>query len=225
MAVMAILAILMSFVGVMVAGAKSDAKKASCAFNLRQMSIGVNTYLQDYNDQYPQTKGHSSSNPSLEDADGSIELPTRGSMLTMLGNYSTGLENCASDPDVDDTYCETIPSTPGSINSYNVNGYFVWGLNQSEIYNGVSSTILVAERRNSASKNGAPPNCDVIYRPWYNPGNPLAPANDMDEFDGALDTRRHQGGANYLFADGHAAFKLWGQVYGPTAGVNYHLPY
>lgn len=220
-----ILTILMSIAGVMIGNAKSDAKKATCAFNLRQMSIGINTYLQDYDDWYPQTKGNQSAQPAIDDASGLLDKPDRGSLITALRNESTGIADCPSDPDLDGELCSTYPNSNEGANSYLANAYFLFGLNQGQISNGVASTIILTERRDRLGPNGEAPNCDVAYYPWYNPSNPAAPRNDMDETAGAVDTTRHQEGANYLYADGHATWRKWSQTYSPTSGINFHLPY
>jgi prepilin-type processing-associated H-X9-DG protein len=94
-----------------------------------------------------------------------------------------------------------------------VNGYFVFGLNESQL-GGSASTVFLAERRSNAV-GASPPNCDVIFRPWYNSSNPLAPRNDMDEETGAIATHRHLGSANYLFADDHAETLEFSRVWGP----------
>jgi prepilin-type N-terminal cleavage/methylation domain-containing protein len=222
--VTAIIAILASILGVAIVNAKSDAKKAGCVANLHQMSLGVNTYLQDYDDLYPQTKAHFSFNPAVADADGSIDLPDKGSLFLLIGPYS-GIGDCPANRDPDDEACSAIPSAGNNVNGYTVNGYFVFGLNQSQIVNGVASTILFSERRNFPSDDGQPPNCDVIYHPWYTPSNPLAPRDDMHEIHGALDTRRHFKGSDYLYADGHAVWREWGRVYNPDGNINDHKPY
>jgi prepilin-type N-terminal cleavage/methylation domain-containing protein/prepilin-type processing-associated H-X9-DG protein len=222
--VTAVISILASIIGVALGNAKGAAKTSTCLFNLRQMAIGVNTYLQDYDDTYPQTKVHGSLQPAVDDANGSLENPDRGSLLNALGSETTGIADCPSDPDPDDVTCSMLPGARPGVNSYSVNAYFIFGLNQGQIANGVASTILAAERRNSYASNGAPPNCDVSYHPWFNTSNPEAPQNDMDAVAGALDTQRHAGGSNYMFADGHAGWNVWAQTYAQNR-VNLHLPY
>lgn len=218
--VVSILTILMAIFGSVVAGSKSTAKTSTCLFNLRQMSLGINGYLQDYDDQYPQPMAHTTAQPAIDDADGSLDTPSRGSLLSLLGTYSSGIADCPADPDLDGQQCSDLGLGDGA-NSYLINGYFVFGLNQGQISNGVASTIIAAERRDIAV-NGFPPNCGTIYHPWFTADNAAAPVVDMVEVGGAIDTTRHQGGSNYMYADGHASWAKFGQTYG---AVNQHLPY
>ena len=43
----------------------------------------------------------------------------------------------------------------------------------------------------------------------------------MDPASGAIATTRHGGGANYVFADGHAGWKRFEQTLSP---INRHVP-
>lgn len=216
--VIAILAILMAMTGAMVANAKSDAKKATCMFNLRQMGVGISEYVIDFDDRYPQTKGHSTDSPGTDDASGAIELPDRGSPLVYLGRDGAGIATCPSDPDPDDENCS---GSGPVVYSYLVNGYFVWGLSESGVRS-TSSTIYLAERR-SGPVLSAIAYCDVIYRPWYNPSNGVAPQDDMDSVTGAIGVR-HFDGSNYEFVDGHAAWKKYGQTWSPANNIDLHTP-
>jgi len=213
MAVMAILAVLSASMAMALYRCKALAKKSGCAFNLRQMGIGVVSYVQDYDGGYPQTKGVLTLVPQIDDVAGAIESPDRGSPLTRLGAYSTGLTECPADLDPGATACENDPNPKMGVQSYLVNGFFVWGLNEYQI-DGDSHTVYIAERRSTAVDN-APPNCDVIFRPWYTATNPQAPQNDMSERKGAIATERHMGGANYLFADDHCEWLRFNRVWNP----------
>lgn len=211
--VTAIVAILSAMLGMTFFGLKAAAKKSACAFSLREAGVGVTSYLTDYDGMYPQMKGQASPHPELDDRAGAIELPDRGFMLKHLGSYTTGLVPCPSDIDPDAIQCSEVPGVSPDVNSYLVNAYFVFGLNECQLP-GAASTVFVAERRSTAVDN-VPPNCDVIFRPWYNPANPDAPRNDMDEKTGAIASTRHQGGANYLFADDHCETLPFDRVWGP----------
>lgn len=208
-----IIAVLSAIIGPALWDAKAAARKSACAFSLRQMGVGLISYVQDYDGCYPQTKGHSTSQPQIDDAAGAIELPDRGNPITHLGAYTTGVADCPSDPDPMGDTCANLPGASLDTRSYLTNGYFVWGLTESQV-RGDASTIYLAERR-SFPVGHVPPNCDVIFRPWYNPTNPLAPQNDMDPKKGAIATQRHRGGANYLFADNHCGWLSFDEVWSP----------
>lgn len=216
-----ILAVLGAIIIPFLLGAKSEAKRSACAFNLRQMSIGIQNYVIEFDGFYPQTKGTFAEHPEIEDNAGQIELPDYGSPLRHLGRYTTGVMDCPSDPDVEDLYCANVPNANPQRNSYLFNGYLVWGTSEYQIRS-VPDTVLLAERR-SYPVGSVPPNCDVIFRPWYNPSNPLAPTNEMDPKIGSIAAARHNKGSNYLFADTHAEWFEFEQVWDPP-NINRFTP-
>jgi len=228
--VIAIIAILAAILFPVFAQAKEAAKKISCLSNMRQIGIAAVMYINDSDGQYPQTK-RTDANPAVDDADGSIEEPDIGSVFAMVYPYTGGggldpnnliaqrIFVCPDDPNPGGTGCQLINPGGPTIISYLINGYFVWGLRESEIDKS-SSTIYFAERR-SQTENGAPAYCDDIYHPWFSIYNPVAPANEMDPYAGAISTHRHLGVANYTFADGHVKSMAWTQTFSPPA-INLH---
>jgi hypothetical protein len=130
---------------------------------------------------------------------------------------------CPMDPKPFDPACPTIINPGGPVvNSYMVNGYFVWGLKESAVRS-ASSTIYLAERRAEVVDN-EPPYCDDIYHPWFNPTNLVAPANEMDARVGAISTLRHSQGSVYVFADTHAGWKVFAQTWDFARGLDRHNP-
>ena len=242
--VMAIIAVLAAILFPIFAAAKNAAKKTACLSNMRQIGMATELYMQDYDFEYPQTKATSTQQPQIDDLDGSIEEPDIGSMFTMILPY-TGVkmdqtdENmirqklyvCPSDPNPNDPKCPTLylPGGP-TVNSYLVNGYFVWGLNESDVQH-PSDTIYLGERRSvSASSETDPtqiPYCDDIWHPWWNSKTypSVAPENDMDSKLGALDVNRHGKGENWIFADCHANWRTFGQTWTDDGKVNLHDPH
>ena len=236
--VIAIIAILAAILFPVFSQAKAAAKKIACLSNSRSMGMATHLYMQDFDDRYPQVKATSTSQPQIDDADGGIEDPDLGSVFDFIFpytgqgrkdpdlNFKQTLYSCPTDPNPFDPKCPTVylPGGPNVI-SYMVNGYFVWGLTETEISN-VSQLVLYAERRSEAS-NGVDPYCDDIYHPWfYPPANPETPEgfNEMDELTGAVAATRHMGGSNFTFADGHAASKKWTQTWSPANGIDWHTP-
>src|SRR2546423_675562 len=225
--VIAIIAILAAILFPVFAQAKEAAKRTACLSNMRQLGMATEMYIQDYDFAYPQVKVTTTDHPEVDDADGSIETPDIGSVFALLlpytshGSQSTedvlfrqGLFACPADTNPFDQTCPDVVNIGGPpLVSFLINGYFVWGLKETEITH-PSETINYAERR-SVPELGAPQYCDDIYHPWFNPANPVAPADEMDPHTGAIATHRHLGGANYCFAEGHAAFKHWGQTWSP----------
>ncbi len=235
--VIAIIAVLAAILFPVFAAAREKARQAACLSNMRQIGMATQMYLQDYDEAFPQTKGHTTSQPQIDDADGSLENPDIGSVFDLIFPY-TGqgskqasaqfkqqLYSCPSDPNPFDPQCPAVYNPGGpNVTSYLVNGYFVWGLHLAAIGE-PASTIEYAERR-STVVNNAPPYCDDIYHPWFDPAvNPLTPAgtNEMDPRTGAIATQRHSGGSEYVFADGHAAWMRFSQTWSPP-GINLQTP-
>jgi prepilin-type N-terminal cleavage/methylation domain-containing protein len=229
--VIAIIAILAAILFPVFAQAKEAAKKTVCLSNMKQIGLASAMYLNDYDGAYPQVK-QTTAQPDIDDADGGIEDPDYGSVFAIIFPYTGGgtiteddiskqkLFACASDPNPFGSDCKTINPEAPPVSSYLINGYFVWGLNESGV-DKPASTIYFAERRSSAEK-GADAFCDDIYHPWFNPANPSAPENEMDPFTGAISTHRHNGVANYVFAEGHAKAYTWSQTFSDS--VNLHKP-
>jgi len=229
--VIAIIAILAAILFPVFNQAKAAAKQASCLSNTRQIGMATQMYLGDNDGGYPQSK-QTSAQPQIQDYDGSIENPDTGSIFATLliytGHggtssedvmYEQKLYSCPADPNPFDLSCPDVINIGGPhVISYLINGYYVWGLNESQIPYPAQS-IEYAERR-STTVNGAPPYCDDIYHPWFNSDNPnLGNANgvddEMDAQTGAIATTRHGTGANFTFAEGHAKFYNWAQTWNP----------
>jgi prepilin-type N-terminal cleavage/methylation domain-containing protein/prepilin-type processing-associated H-X9-DG protein len=234
--VIAIIAILAAILFPVFAQAREKARQTACLSNMRQMGMATRMYVQDYDEQFPQTK-QSSGDPATADADGSLEDPDFGSMFAMILPYSRGrggteddlakqgMYACPSDPAPFDPLCQQVYNPAGpKVISYLVNGYFVWGLSDASITK-PSSTIIFTERRSVAAGDPpADPFCDDIYHSWfYPPVNPLAPANEMDEVSGAIAARRHSQGSVFTFADGHAGWKRFAQTFSPP-NIDLHNP-
>lgn len=233
--VIAIIAILAAILFPVFAQAKEAAKKAACLSNVRQIGLASMMYIMDYDDVYPQVKATTTSQPQIDDADGSIEEPDLGSVFTWLIPYiqrsdatdeamiRQRLYVCPSDPNPNDPSCPTTVNPGGpQVNSYLINGFFVWGLSESQVQH-VSNTLYFAERR-SVPVNGVPQYCDDIYHSWWNTSNPVAPENDMDPHAGAI-SDRHSGGCNYAFSDGHAGYKKPSQIFDVASGLDMSNPF
>jgi prepilin-type N-terminal cleavage/methylation domain-containing protein/prepilin-type processing-associated H-X9-DG protein len=235
--VIAIIAVLAAILFPVFSQAREAARKTSCLSNMRQMGMATRLYMQDYDDHFPQTKAYTTSQPQIDDADGSKEDPDLGSIFDMIivytGQGKKGVDeqfkqqlySCASDPAPFDPLCpqQYNPGGPNVI-SYLVNGYFVWGLTDAGVGR-PADTIIYAERR-SVTVNGVDPYCDDIYHPWfYPPANPQAPGgyNEMDEFTGAIAGHRHQEGSNFVFTDGHSGWKRFTQTWSPP-NLDLHTP-
>lgn len=230
--VIAVISILAAILFPVFARAKAAGKKAACLSNVRQIQMALAMYVTDSEGQYPQTK-RTSANPAVDDADGAYEEPEYGTVFELVFPYvgsgvhvegttfkNAPIYSCPEDPDPFGSACLVANPDAPDVTSYLVNGFFLFGLNESAVTM-PSSTIMFTERRSNASA-GVPPYCDTLYREWWNPGNPIAPENDMDPFIGAVATTRHSPQANYTFVDGHAKSMAWTQTYAPPT-IDLHL--
>jgi prepilin-type N-terminal cleavage/methylation domain-containing protein/prepilin-type processing-associated H-X9-DG protein len=229
--VIAIIAILAGLLFPVFSRAKESAKGTSCLSNTKEIVVATLLYVDDYGGAYPQTKRRSE-NPAEQDSGGGIEEPDYGSVFVRIYPYAEGgtlireedlarhrLFACPSDGSPFGKDCFSInPDTP-AVTSYLANGYFVWGLNESSISQ-PANTVYLTERR-SMPTGGVGPYCDYLYRPWFNPSNPDAPENDMDDRVGAVATERHNAVSNMGFADGHAKGLRWTQTFA-LPSVNLH---
>jgi prepilin-type N-terminal cleavage/methylation domain-containing protein len=75
--VIAIISILAAILFPVFAQAREKARQTTCASNMCQMGMATRLYVQDYDEQFPQTK-QTSANPAVDDADGSLEDPDSG---------------------------------------------------------------------------------------------------------------------------------------------------
>lgn len=227
--VIAIIAILAALLFPVFSRAKETAKRTSCMSNVKQIGTATALYLSDHDGYYPQTR-RTSQQPEIDDIDGSWEEPDLGSIFVKLSRYigplltessvnKQRLFACPTDGDPFGSACAVSNPDAPPVTSYLVNGFFVFGLNESQVEK-PANTIYFAERRSQARDN-VPPYCDDTYRPWWNAQNSQAPEDEMDSLYGAIATRRHLDLSNYTFADGHAKAMAWSQTYAPPR-VNLH---
>ena len=82
---------------------------------------------------------------------------------------------------------------------YVLNGLFAHGTSMAQI-DTPAGQISIAERAAGVSETG--------YHPWPD-GSAWDDLSTYSEFESHLATDRHNGGANYGFADGHAKWQKW----------------
>lgn len=223
--VIAIIAVLAALLFPVFSQAKASAKAKTCLSNIREIGLACAMYVSDFDGVYPQTRQFSAQ-PDVDDLSGAIDEPIYepafGPLQGYLGsrNPISRLFVCPQDADPFGQRCFEIDPDSPEVTSYVVNGYFVFGLNESSITN-PASTIYSSERR-SAAAGDFDPFCDDIYHPWFDINNSLAPGNEMDANFGAVATTRHLGLSNFDFVDGHAKGQHWGDTFSPPR-VNEHL--
>ena len=231
--VIAIISILAAVLFPVFQSVRENARRTACVSNMKQIGLGAEQYLQDSDERYPQSKV-SDAHPEVGDYDGGEENPDNGSNFAKIlpytgsgGTDETDMERqkifaCPDDPAPFNPSCPAVlnPGGPHVI-SYLNNAYFAFGLTLSGVTT-PAETIYITERRSSDSPNAADSFCDDIYHPWFNASNlSSGVTNEMDPKTGAIAAARHGGGANYVFADGHAGWKRFEQTLSP---LNRHVP-
>jgi prepilin-type N-terminal cleavage/methylation domain-containing protein/prepilin-type processing-associated H-X9-DG protein len=225
--VIAIIAILASILFPVFARARAEGKRATCLSNLRQIGDAAQMYADDSEGYLPM--GH-----VVTAGYGPPASPTHWYRAMQPLLPDPRLVRCPSDPDVSAYLPErgepsaeyTEPEDEAIYTSYLINGVFTdrWGTLQRARINGVrhpSDTILFAERdTRQLSKLGW--SNDDDYHPWER----ATDDGGLPVFwgpKGGLAATRHSGGADYLYADGHVAWRKFSQTYSPD-GLNQHLP-
>lgn len=154
--------------------------------------------------------------PAQDDAQGQLETIDYGSPFQKILPYvasgaSPQIYVCPDDPDPHGAEILNAQGAclngagvpPGQLQSYLLNAYFLFGATEAQIPE-PSEAIYIAERRSTGDVKTD--FCDVHFHPWL--GEIQAPTSSADTKDPiAIDSRRHSGGSNYVFADGHAKWQ------------------
>ncbi len=179
--VIAIIAILAAILFPVFARARENARRASCQSNLKQITLGIKQYVQDYDELYPTYLGNNDSATAEWGWAGAIQPYVK----------STQIFQCPSEP--------TSPSGATSVSS-GYSDYFYNLRISSASYSGTytdavkdsaftytSNTIMIGDwiTSSGASNVGDAPRY-FATDPTYSPSG-----------------RRHLEGANYGFVDGH----------------------
>ena len=205
--VIAIIAILAAILFPVFAKAREKARQTSCLSNLKQLGTSILMYAQDYDEVYPQDgaiTGDPVSQPPLT-------WPNR--VMPYVKN--TQLFKCPSDgraPAADFAGCRTI------LESY------CWNALMGRYTDCAASGYPEVVR--SLGEVAAPAQCAMLWDdgadwadPPYNYGQWYNTIDNPDcarSFDGNVLQGRHNGGDNFMFADGHAK---WYKLRATTADV------
>jgi prepilin-type N-terminal cleavage/methylation domain-containing protein/prepilin-type processing-associated H-X9-DG protein len=228
--VIAIIAILAAILFPVFAQAREKARQASCLSNMKQMSLGVLMYTQDYDEKFPKAQHLDNYNNGWANSWAVVTQP-------YVKNY--GVYRCPSDGDtsvrnadwnwagVGISYTVNMESNyvgsawvvmgPFGMGSGQAGAFWVYeSLSQAAI-NRPAESIMIGERHNSDSKMvGGPCNCTNYHSgfnslswapalsgtPYRIPNGTRPAAAYPNGPNGAVSTK-HSEMANFAFCDGH----------------------
>jgi len=180
--VIAIIAILAAILFPVFARAREKARQASCESNLKQISLGVLMYVQDYDERMPRYCWWLNA--------ASVNTPNdKVNMYCMIAPYlkNTQVYTCPSSDN---------PLHYGPNGTWTPCGSYGWSINATQefptlaAFTQVASTILVGD------SNG------TVWMGYYTPDNAV---------DNAAPTI-HNDGANFAYLDGHVKWLKGDQV-------------
>jgi prepilin-type processing-associated H-X9-DG protein len=213
---------------------------------LKQLGIALDLYKQEYDGRFPIVRASSDKEAPLAEEEFDANWSNlihpyikngyqEANWEENRGAYFSGVFHCPNDPH---------HSGP----SYAMNGWFLLGISEANVPY-ASDTILLAEKR-----GGIPQEHFTWWnRPWpkYPPAEGTSIAGLEDEINritvapgeterqtwspqwerwhqareaAGLQTRRHHGGSNWLFVDGHARWARLTALWGNATSTNQFWP-
>lgn len=191
--VIAIIAILAAILFPVFAKAREKARQASCLSNMKQLSLGISMYVQDYDEKYM----YNSFGPGISYTTPNGQVLTGSYMLWMFEVYpyvkNVQLFNC---PSVGQTF----------VGNYTTNMRYGWnaanldGASQASIIY-PSECIALAESTLNSSGTGNPYRLYPNLTTWA-----------FDDINGGVVDARHNDGLNCAFCDGHAKWVKYSAI-------------
>jgi prepilin-type N-terminal cleavage/methylation domain-containing protein/prepilin-type processing-associated H-X9-DG protein len=187
--VIAIIAILAAILFPVFARARENARRSSCQSNLKQIGLGAFQYTQDYDEKFPlwfADKDGTAGQNMVTTGAGAANVDTGWAELIQPYLRSTQIFQCPS---------ETNPPAAAGSNSTGYSDYmgnFYW----INAYGGMvgmvapAQTVMIVDWLSATSASSFAANYN------WSDGMP-ADTGQTDQY------RRHLGGDNFLFADGH----------------------
>lgn len=195
--VIAIIAILSGLVFPSLLGARRSAQSLHCLSQMRQIGVAAMMYADGNNDAYPRSQHSAFAHGELVWA--RALAPNLGAATTDAAPLMNTIYHCSRD-------------TRKNVLSYGLNVYFELG--PEDDYPGYPTTW----RRRSDAPN---PSATILFAENNSDADHIMPnfwTSPNDAADCAHD--RHDGKANYVFADGHAESRAFTTIYDPANDID-----
>lgn len=220
--VISIISLLAAILFPVFARAREQARKASCASNLKQIGLGSMMYVQDHDEAFPPAWEHRQDvywyqmfAPYIKNEQVFI-CPTAGEIKDEDGNriHSGGYayNYRGGQTLVSDERYNGFGYRPGKWQTYNASGPIkLADIDES------ANTILITDPDSMGNSNVG------RYSYGYTGGRGYMPTlhgGQIGPFTGNHRTVRRGGGGNYLFADGHVKYLTEDAAYNARRGTN-----
>jgi prepilin-type processing-associated H-X9-DG protein len=196
------------------------------------MGLAFEQYKQDYDGVYPINRERTDADPPSSDAEETVAWPEliepyvkNGKVVDEHGHvlFRDGVYHCPAD---DVTAEEAGPS-------YAINAWFEYGFGEEKMTR-PTDTVVLAEKLGDIEEEhfiwwAAPwPTWPLAQgtsiKPFEDAINDVTPDTPEPEIEGGLAIRRHNGGANWLYADGHVKWNKLETVWGNATTTNQLWP-
>ena len=191
--VIAIIAILAAILFPVFAKAREKARQTACLAHLKQIGTAVIMYAQDYDEMYPMNYQDASSGPGT-----AAQIPLTWPNRLMPYIKNSQIYRCPSDgrtPNVDFPGCRPI------LQSYCWNRRLGMDLAAWGYWDLVSMAQVAAPAQCAMLWDDS---ADWLAAGWGASFNTLDSPDWAGSFDPEVLKGRHNGGDNFMFADGHA---------------------
>ena len=210
--VIAIIAILAAILFPVFAQAREKARQTSCLSNMKQLGTGLQLYVDDYDECFPNGTWEEYANMNTTDANNGVYKSFVYEMYPYV--KSNGIFCCPSAPGKANIVKDAGYGYPGS--SYAANGVLCTKDAVSMAQVARPSEIYMFCELNTGVTNQA------HYKPWRCGGpdgswNYVWAVGFLPTWDGGFP---HNGGMNYTFADGHAKYIKAGNMTFRMVGVD-----
>jgi prepilin-type N-terminal cleavage/methylation domain-containing protein/prepilin-type processing-associated H-X9-DG protein len=216
--VIAIIAILAALLLPALSRAKDSAKQTQCISNMKQMQLCYHMYFLDNNDLLPPNGTPSQTNCWIE-GNAQTDTTTANIQLGLLYAYnkSPGIYVCPSDrlminapaaPLQGHPTAYTAPQTRTCSIDFALGGFTAGGIPEGGTYDGVTTLIRASQIKSSSQKIVFVDESEYSVDDGCFGIVPLSSTTDQNTWWN-LPGIRHNKGATFSFADGHADYYKW----------------